>query len=490
MSSTSTHQDDTETMEHQYQNQGYTPLDEMNIDMNDIAYATLGDNETDDTDSECTNSCGGDGDNDPELADRALLVLDTEYLACVNQKPIVMHEADMNANAGDKKENDSTMPDNSNNGQEKDTVIPAVLMTSEVSDDVDSNSSNDYDDPNLQNSNHMDNSSPEDVIKEAASSSSIDMNIAAVQSAMQNMRLKNPILSAKLDAKLQQRSQANSNVDRSSTLPASIIELFSDDDLSAAISIDQTVTLSRSATLMAAIDRIFPTRASLSLTAVTKKSTAINTLPKHLRIHVIGCDHVECSSKQTMQELFVPFCEWMYSYKNSNGSSVELIDLELIGPGVPHKISKVYSLDQPIVIALKPADTATSSRTVALRTRISCTTDTYEDYQTRNGSIPNLIIAFNAGVWGYSSWLPTLSHIASLQQNVPFVITAYTKLEAEEDEDVIANHLQCLELGGTLLWEPEVNFYRCRKERETKSAVAGRVYNENGAWQCWNLGGS
>uniref|UniRef100_A0A7S2K002 Mitochondrial splicing suppressor 51-like C-terminal domain-containing protein n=1 Tax=Leptocylindrus danicus TaxID=163516 RepID=A0A7S2K002_9STRA len=350
-----------------------------------------------------------------------------------------------------------------------------------------------------------------------SSNPTMKINIAAVQSAMKNMRLKNPMLSAKLDAKLQQRTQAQQNDanDIDNAIPASITKIFLNDecndpdDAINSSNINQTVVLSRSATLMAAMERIFPV-SKCSSTSSTTTLTKAKLPNKHVRIHIIGCDHVECSSKETMQELFMPFIQWMYMYYNCNRGGgegvVELMDLELIGPGVPTKVSKVHSLDRsPIEVVVEPsnADSSSNHRTPspqALRTRISCTTDTYEDYLTRRNDnasgrkqqhiMPTLIIAFNAGIWGYNSWLPTISHIASLRQAVPFVVTAYTKLEAEEDEDVILNHLQCLELGGALLWEPEVNFYRCRKQRETKSAVAGRVYNENGAWQCWNLGGS
>ena len=59
----------------------------------------------------------------------------------------------------------------------------------------------------------------------------------------------------------------------------------------------------------------------------------------------------------------------------------------------------------------------------------------------------DLVIAFNAGIWGYDSWKPTIKSMIGKAEDKScswrigetlFVITAYTKEECEDDADVIA----------------------------------------------------
>jgi len=57
--------------------------------------------------------------------------------------------------------------------------------------------------------------------------------------------------------------------------------------------------------------------------------------------------------------------------------------------------------------------------------------------KSSNTATPDLIIAFNAGVWGYDSWKPTMERLVGLQKSIPFVVTAYTLQEAEDDYETI-----------------------------------------------------
>jgi len=68
---------------------------------------------------------------------------------------------------------------------------------------------------------------------------------------------------------------------------------------------------------------------------------------------------------------------------------------------------------------------------------------------------------------------------------IPFVITAYTVQEAEDDTEVVAANAK-----ACCLWSAEINPFGSRKKRETASAAHGREYRENGAWQAWRLGGT
>eukprot|EP00957_Ditylum_brightwellii_P127811 9748008-Ditylum_brightwellii.AAC.1 len=103
-----------------------------------------------------------------------------------------------------------------------------------------------------------------------------------------------------------------------------------------------------------------------------------------------------------------------------------------------------------------------------------------------------MAIAFNAGIWGYDSWLPTLVYLSqrSVGYTVPFVITSYTVEEGEDDGEVVEELLTKDGNVGQCCWECERNTFGSNKERETKSNTKGTVYRENGAWQCWLFGGA
>jgi hypothetical protein len=119
-----------------------------------------------------------------------------------------------------------------------------------------------------------------------------------------------------------------------------------------------------------------------------------------------------------------------------------------------------------------------------------------DDEQKRNVSIsmslhyPNLVIAYNAGIWGYTDWHPTLKKLYEFERTVPFVITAYTIFEAEDDfevlEEVLGVSLAGDGNGRRCLWSAELNAFASRVVRETKSS--DNAYFENGAWQAYVMG--
>jgi hypothetical protein len=103
----------------------------------------------------------------------------------------------------------------------------------------------------------------------------------------------------------------------------------------------------------------------------------------------------------------------------------------------------------------------------------------------------DLVIAFNAGIWGYDDWRPTVEYLIRAKLSIPFVVTAYTLQEAQDDFDVIHDAVvaqssferaqECCQ------WQAEVNALASKVPRETATAIAGRHYRENGAWQAWCL---
>jgi hypothetical protein len=105
-------------------------------------------------------------------------------------------------------------------------------------------------------------------------------------------------------------------------------------------------------------------------------------------------------------------------------------------------------------------------------------------------------MAFNAGIWGYNEWVPTLEALCRWKHAVPFVVTAYTIEEAEDDAEVMETTILSTSPSNTStgihdskelldrkrLWSAEPNPFASKQERETASAAKGRHYFENGAW--------
>ena len=77
----------------------------------------------------------------------------------------------------------------------------------------------------------------------------------------------------------------------------------------------------------------------------------------------------------------------------------------------------------------------------------------YHDWQrdSYHTDTPDLIIAFNAGIWGYPSWLDTISYIVCAT-NIPFAYTSYNIMEAEDSIDTITeSDYKCCDVTGKCL---------------------------------------
>lgn len=127
---------------------------------------------------------------------------------------------------------------------------------------------------------------------------------------------------------------------------------------------------------------------------------------------------------------------------------------------------------------------------------------------------PNALFLFNAGLWGYDDWEPTLEHVLGCScsrgsgaagrnrrdngddvNRPPVVVTSYCPEEADDDMETIQRVVlegeqngrctKCLVVGGGLewLWKPEENPHRSLVPRQTKYGVEGRVLFENQSWQ-------
>mmetsp|Transcript_13691 Transcript_13691/g.33154 ORF Transcript_13691/g.33154 Transcript_13691/m.33154 type:complete len:472 (+) Transcript_13691:84-1499(+) len=237
-----------------------------------------------------------------------------------------------------------------------------------------------------------------------------------------------------------------------------------------------TASLSRSATIAEALLRCQQQQHESSLFSVGGT---------HLIVDVVGVDHVECASVARIQETFKPIVRWLGAWNlasletSSQSKSITTIELRLIGRDLSKSVSA-----EPIDL-LTPNVAKGSSSKMQKATAICFSEICYHDWRASMAENPDLIIAFNAGIWGYLEWAPTLHALGKGNTATPTVITSYTLEEAEEDcesiEEAVAG------TAAKLAWGPEPNPFGSKVVRETKSS--SREYRENSAWQMWLLGG-
>lgn len=222
-----------------------------------------------------------------------------------------------------------------------------------------------------------------------------------------------------------------------------------------------TANLSRAATIADALDRISCLQGQDILT-----------------IHVIGADHVECGSEDTLRTFFGPLVRWIGAVESQAPKSIQI---HLIGPNLAG--SAIAPVDLMPSSKLKKSSPLGSAWA-------TCHGSAYHHWATTSTSwtIPALLIAFNAGIWGYSDWRPTLEALCRGTWEAPLVVTSYTVQEAEDDADVMSDIIADCGKGNSCLWPVEPNPYSSRMTRETATAIEGREYRENAAWQAWCLG--
>ena len=245
--------------------------------------------------------------------------------------------------------------------------------------------------------------------------------------------------------------------------------------------IQATATLTRAATIAESLHR---------LSGLLLSQDCLN-------IHIVGADHVECQSEDRIRHHFSPLARWI----GNNTYSPRTVKLSLVGPNVP---SSMASLPNPTNLLTTPPEKDQAVH--RLRTaEAKCYEASYHDWlaeqrQTQQG-LPDLVVCFNAGIWGYDEWKPTIRCLLDLKDSaIPFLVTSYTLLEAEDDFDVIQEVVNSVKETKTkdpndmphkkkmqYIWGPEDNRFGSKQKRETATALEGREYRENAAWQAWRL---
>lgn len=362
------------------------------------------------------------------------------------------------------------------------------------------------------------------------------MDVNAIQKAMHSIRLKSPQLANTLDAGASSsfspssavlqtslgsvinftsqsiQSVERQNISNHAIIPNGPLAAFRRSTPKAK---SASANLSRSATLSEAVLRLWPLisfRRRMRVMGFRElKSQHERKYSKTLTIHILGCDRVECSSEETLRKSVGPFARWISAalqsgalsttQTSSSGSpEIDSLILEISGPNVPDWILSRE-------INLLPSSSSSESGGLVSAAAVFHQREYHEQNASEASAMPppDLAVAFNAGIWGYDSWKPTLSFMCRSEGNdsyacTPFVITAYTIEECEDDAEVIsevaaevvAQRMQSSKHEKKILahqlWAPESNPFSSRIERKTASVP--RKYYENNAWQAWLLGPS
>jgi hypothetical protein len=181
-----------------------------------------------------------------------------------------------------------------------------------------------------------------------------------------------------------------------------------------------------------------------------------------LCVHVIGADAVEAPRGGRGAEAFLrtmqPLAELLELH-----SRLACLELVLVGPNVPAELAGAAAEERGGAL-----------RRMLLRVRIE--SGLYHDAAPALGPRPALAVLFNAGLWGYDSWVLTLERLHA--DRTVTVVTSYNALEAEDDEDVVARTRPF-----RWLWQREPNPYASLRRRP--SGIEGRSCADNCFWQCF-----
>lgn len=188
--------------------------------------------------------------------------------------------------------------------------------------------------------------------------------------------------------------------------------------------------------------------ASRSLTMLN----ALNQLQitdKCVVVHVIGADFREGVSLNETKQIFHQF------FQECASTTIHLV---LIGPNIPPVLHRSTYADELV--------------------KIDYFVGLWEDYaESRSFVKAQCSFCFNAGIWGYDEWVPTIQHLV-VKCNQPVVITSYNELEALDDFDTLSD---CENFKWA--WQPCQNPNASPILRPSKS-IPGRFLAENAFWQC------
>lgn len=175
-------------------------------------------------------------------------------------------------------------------------------------------------------------------------------------------------------------------------------------------------------------------------------------------VHLLGADYLEAKN---------PVVQFKPLFTLLKDSGVEQLVLVFVGPNLDDSIDK----------------TERQFMCVGISITFQFSEQLYHEHQQGSLAVADLVVCFNAGVWGYNSWSPTFR---SLPVNTPCIVTSYNKFEADDDHDAI-NKTFSTPPAKLIEWEWsfECNPYASTVTRD--SGIKDRPCIENNYWQAFRV---
>lgn len=251
-----------------------------------------------------------------------------------------------------------------------------------------------------------------------------------------------------------------------------------------------------------------------------------------LNLHFLGAEDLECKNFNSSDDFMSSYLKLLEGVEQLG---IQNLRMTFIGPNL-------LGYDPP----LNQNTFLYHDMNVSVETH-ACLYHDYYSSQKKNGDFeaPDMVLMLNAGIWGYTSWLPTLDVFAQISIDCEsssssrkysghaqssgsdiliqtrgkapiFIVTSYTIEEAEDDEDTISEYFKkklippsirqdllkdptvtehsnqavnTVDNEGALqphwMWEAEISPFKCLEEVERHTKIEGREYRPNHAWQCF-----
>lgn len=186
-------------------------------------------------------------------------------------------------------------------------------------------------------------------------------------------------------------------------------------------------------------------------------------------IHIVGAEENEVYGLN--EEILARKYSRLFDYFVQN--NVERLHLVFIGPNV-----------------ILPGCHRLTLKHGRMSVRVDAHVQLYHEYYTNHDDKPSLVVLFNAGVWGYTDWLPTLAMLDKFQSDVYILITSFTMEEADDDDDTIVEYFSTHKNSKTIkfLWKPELNQHHTSLEYQRGHALDfNRKYIDNMYWYCFHF---
>jgi hypothetical protein len=233
-----------------------------------------------------------------------------------------------------------------------------------------------------------------------------------------------------------------------------------DDDASCSSSSSFLDVTSRSKVILAALRRFSSSSSSsssLKFPATTDKKT--------LNVLVLGADRNEGRNDEETERIF-------RECGRERRVNLSLFGPNLVGVGIDGRLDKKKKMEKESEGGVKVVE-----RERCLFHERKNNEDDDDDDEETNVEY-DCAFAFNAGVWGYDSWLESFRKVLKRYPNAPIVVSAYSVKECELDEDCVREGFGEDEIR--FVWEAEEN-EACSGEK-TGGEEGGR---ENSAWMCF-----